>query len=290
MNNREKDIFVTIGIPFYNAANFLYFAIKSVLKQSHENFELLLLDDGSTDNSMEIAGSFNDSRIKIISDGENKGLIYRLNQLTYLASGAFYARMDADDIMHFNRIASQVHYLYEYPNVDVVGSSYYSIDSNNQIVGRSSAYPSLESVETILKKGCFAHPTIMGRTEWFRKNQYDVLYERMEDFELWIRTVDFSTFMNIQEPLLFYRNVGIPTLQKYLKSNIGIIRLLQNRKKYGISLFNSLYFTILYLIKILIYLIFAGIGKIDYLIKRRTQLISEEERHLTEELLLKSIL
>ena len=79
-------------------------AICSVLNQSYIDWELLLLDDGSTDESLNIAKSFTDGRIKIISDGMNRGLIYRLNESINMARGKFYARMDADDIMHPDRI------------------------------------------------------------------------------------------------------------------------------------------------------------------------------------------
>ena len=72
---------VSIGISFYNAEQFLPFAINSVLNQTFRDFELILLDDGSTDNSLKIAQSYSDSRIRIVSDGENHGLAYRLNQL-----------------------------------------------------------------------------------------------------------------------------------------------------------------------------------------------------------------
>ena len=73
---------VSIGIPFYNAEKYLDYAIRSVINQSYSNWELILIDDGSTDRSLEIAKSFSDKRIKVLSDGENKGLILRLNQLT----------------------------------------------------------------------------------------------------------------------------------------------------------------------------------------------------------------
>jgi len=280
---------VTIGIPFYNADQYLFQTISSVINQTYKNWELILLDDGSTDNSLKIARSFSDKRIIIISDGENKGLIHRLNQLTFLAKGEFYARMDSDDIMHFDRIRIQVNYLLTYPEVDLVGSSYYSIDLNNIIIGKTNVNFKPDSVRNILKHGCFAHPSVFGRTIWFKKNQYDKAYHRMEDIELWLRTVSFSNFRNIDVPLLFYRNVGIPTLKKYINSNLGIIKLLQQRRKYGISIPDSLMFTIRYFVKILVYFFFFSIGKINYLIKKRSLQIDSEECWFANTELLNSI-
>lgn len=108
-------------------------AICSVLNQSYIDWELLLLDDGSTDESLNIAKSFTDGRIKIISDGMNRGLIYRLNESINMARGKFYARMDADDIMHPDRIKKQVECLSRNVRVDVVGTAWYSIDCNNRV-------------------------------------------------------------------------------------------------------------------------------------------------------------
>ena len=287
--NQNNEVLVTIGIPFYNCEKYLAYAIQSVINQSYENWELILLDDGSTDSSLNIANSFIDKRISVISDGTNKGLIHRLNQITVMAKGKYYARMDADDIMQVERIARQVSFLNSHLEVDLVGSSYFSIDSQNQILGRTDINPSPKTVESILEKGCFAHPSLMGHLTWFKKNKYDIAWERMEDFELWMRTVSTSNFVNISEPLLFYRNVGIPSIKKYIKSNLGIIKLLQYRKKYSISIRASIYYTSIYLFKISVYLLFFCAGKIDFLLKKRSHSITENEKQTAEEMLLKSI-
>lgn len=278
--NKNNDVLVTIGIPIYNAEKYLEQAIRSILNQSYTNWELLLINDGSTDGSMRIAQSFLDPRIKIIDDdGINKGLVFRLNQLSMLAKGVYYARMDADDIMHPERVEKQLAFLESHPDVDVVGSSYYSIDLNNTIIGRVNINPSPKTVNDILSRGCFAHPSIMGHLSWFKKNQYDATSERMEDFELWLRTIAKSKFVNLQEPLLFYRNIGIPAFQKYMKSNNGIIKLIQSRKKYDINFQDSIKYSCIYGIKSIIYFFFYCLGQIDYLIKKRSVPISIEEKN-----------
>ena len=121
---------VTIGLPFYNAEKYLALAIESVLQQTYTNWELLLLDDGSTDNSLSIAQSYaqKDSRIKVISDGKNKNLATRLNELPSLAQGLYLARMDADDIMLPARIERQLAVLKAHPEIDVLGTNAYIIN------------------------------------------------------------------------------------------------------------------------------------------------------------------
>ena len=109
MDNLHEPL-VTVGIPFYNSEKYLSDSVKSTLNQTYTNLEIILLDDGSTDSSLKIAQEFEkkDKRVIVISDGENIGLPKRLNQLSQLVNGKYYARMDADDIMFSNRISSSI--------------------------------------------------------------------------------------------------------------------------------------------------------------------------------------
>ena len=178
---------VTIAIPIYNADKYIRDAIQSCINQTYQNWELLLMCDGSTDNSTVIAKEIanGDSRIKIIDDGQNRGLIARLNQSVEMCETKYYARMDADDIMCINRIEEQVKFMEEHAEVDVCGSSIMTIDNNNNIIGSSFNEGRVNS---------FIHPTVFGRTEWFRENPYANWALRAEDFELWIRTSGKSNF------------------------------------------------------------------------------------------------
>ena len=137
MNDLESSTLLSVGIPFYNAEQYLDFAIQSVLAQSYENWELILLDDGSTDDSLRIANKFTkiDKRIRVISDGENKKLPYRLNQLITESKGDFFARMDADDLMHPNRLEKQLRFLENNTKYDLVSSGLISIDNANKVQG-----------------------------------------------------------------------------------------------------------------------------------------------------------
>ena len=285
-----ENYLVSIGIPFYNCEKYLEYAIKSVINQSYTNWELILLNDGSTDNSLNIVRQFTDKRIRIVSDNENKGLVFRLNELTHLAVGNYYARMDADDIMHYKRIETQLEFMINNPDVDVVGSNYYSIDISNNVIGITNVNPSPDSVNSVLKYGCFAHPSVMGKTEWFRNNKYDEKHNTMmEDYELWLRTVTFSNFKNLKEPLLYYRSVGVPTIKKYIRQTYNVNKVLKQRRKYKLSVVESLYYSALNYLKITLYIIFYIFGQIDYLIKMRSKKMDNKMIELSKQDLLKSI-
>ncbi|WP_284237047.1 glycosyltransferase family 2 protein [Paenibacillus glycanilyticus] len=207
---------VTIGIPFYNAGSTLMDAIKSVFAQTYNDWELILLDDGSSDDSLTIARSIEDPRVKILSDGDNKGLPYRLNQMAKLARGKYLARMDADDVMHPERIERQVDYMEQNQEVDVVGTAVYIIDENNDVQGWSALRPIDTDHRNVLTKSLMSHPSVLGHSEWFRNNPYDEIYVRSEDHELWVRTVGHSTFSRIEIPLLYYRRNSTMNLRNYL--------------------------------------------------------------------------
>ncbi|SMC47917.1 glycosyltransferase family 2 protein [Chryseobacterium sp. YR221] len=219
----NDNILVSIAIPMFNAEKFLKFTLNSILNQSHTNFELIITDDGSTDKSVEIVKSFNDSRIKLYVDGLNKGISYRLNQQIDLVKGKYFIRMDADDIMFSNRLEKQIDFLENNPDVDVVGSSAVIIGDLNEVIGfRLAQIP--PSYEDALKTITFIHPTVAGKTEWFKKYKYDEELIGAEDFDLWLRSRENSVFKIIEEPLLFYRDPLKFKLKTYL------FRLKQQRK------------------------------------------------------------
>lgn len=265
----DKDL-ISVGIPFFNAEKFLSKAIESVISQSYDNWELLLLDDGSTDGSLKTAKGFEqqDNRIKVFSDGKNKGLGARLNEFAALSNGEYIARMDADDIMHPKRLETQLQILKDNPNIDVLGTNAYVIDENNLVFGmRYREHSGLTKVEH------FIHPTIMAKKQWFIDNPYDEKAIRIEDAELWYRTKSFSNFMMTNEPLLFYREFGNNYYKKYFQANGSAMHILN---KYPEDKFWKNFF-LSNKIKGSIYKIFNMIGKEQILIERRSEEIFEKK-------------
>lgn len=266
MNNAikrmEETPLVTIAIPFYNSAAYLGYSIQSVINQTYQNWELLLVDDGGQDGSRAIAERFasKDNRIRIIYDGLNKGLAARLNESVNKAQGDFYARMDDDDIMDVTRIEKQVEYLRAHPEVNVVGSSAMIIDGDNKIVRSSN----MEGVTS-----GFIHPTVMGHTEWFRQHLYNIDFKRCQDKELWLRTAQSSKFYNIPEPLLYYREFGQNSLSKNLKTHKALRQIYINYRSYGKTQVWFLRNYVFTYIKDCVFILFATFGKIDNLTKQR---------------------
>ena len=207
---------VSIGIPVYNCEQYIELAIKSILKQTYANFELIITDDGSTDNTVEKVRKFDDPRIKLIADGKNRGISYRLNQQIDMAEGEFFVRMDGDDMMFPTRIEKQISYLLEHPNVDIVGSGAVIIDDENAILGFREGRNDFYSVKDVVFRSRYIHPTVSGRVDWFRKYHYKGDYNGCEDRDLWIRSFKDSKMHCFDEPLMFYRDPTDFKLRTYL--------------------------------------------------------------------------
>lgn len=263
---------ITIAIPFFNAEKFLPEAIESVINQTYVDFKLLLVNDGSSDSSLEIANHYQkiDDRIQVYSDGENKNLGFRLNQIPYLVNTKYLVRMDADDIMHPQKIEKQLDILLKNPDIDVLGTNAYSINEANFVVGirLDPNNTELISVDT------FIHPTIMAETKWFINNPYDVLAERIEDLELWYRKCSTSNFKTMPEPLFFYREFGDKYYKKYFKGNKPMLYILRKHK----FSYKLMKISLRYYLAGLYYYVNSILGTEGKLILKRNQVIVEPRK------------
>lgn len=216
MGNRPL---VTIGLAFRDPGNLLVEAVQSIFCQTIEDWELLLVDDGSTDNSVHMARGVADRRVRLLSDGRALGLPMRLNQVIELARGDYIARMDADDMMHPRRLEMQVRLLDERPDTDVVGTGTVILDRQREPVGVSGlrAVDSPDPLRSLLW-GVVLHPSVVARREWYNKNRYDPGYPRAEDRELFIRALGSSVFAHIPEALYFYFFEGNVRPRAFLQS------------------------------------------------------------------------
>jgi len=197
---------VTIGIPFYNTKDTLLGAIKSIFAQTFEDWELLLVDDGSSDGSLDIVRSVEDARLKVFSDGQNKKLPTRLNQIIDLARGKYIARMDADDLCSPKRIEKQLQFLEKNQSIDLVGTRVIYLDENDTLLGcNSSSESHSEICVNPARMFMITHPTVVARRAWYRRNRYDEDAFAAEDFNLWLRTFQDSTFANIPDLVYYYR-------------------------------------------------------------------------------------
>lgn len=198
---------VTVLMPVYNGEHYLREAINSILQQSFSDFELLIIDDGSTDSSHEIIKSYSDPRIRLIKNESNLGISVSLNIGFGLARGKYLARMDSDDICLPDRLARQITFLEEHPKVGICGTWVETFGETVSQIFRYPVEPDVIKCEHIFGP-MLAHPSVMMRREILAISVtfYDPAYKRAQDFELWVRLSKHTLLANIGEVLLLYRS------------------------------------------------------------------------------------
>jgi glycosyltransferase involved in cell wall biosynthesis len=193
-----------------NAERTLPAALASLAGQTYRNWELILLDDGSTDGSIAAARQFADRRAALRADGRQRGLAARLNEAIELARGKYLARMDADDVCYPERFERQVAFLESHPEVDLLGTGAMVFAGEGAPLGLFPARARHEEICARPWAGFYlAHPTWMGRTEWFRRHRYDPAVTKAQDQDLLLRAWDSSRYAALVEPLLGYRQEAL---------------------------------------------------------------------------------
>lgn len=216
----KKIIDLTVLMPVYNNEKYVSFAIKSILNQTLKNFEFIIIDDCSSDQSFNIIKSFDDARLKIIRNKSNLGVAESLNKGIKLSKGKYIARMDSDDISLPNRLEYQLNFLKKNPDIGVLGSDVIIINENIKSISevqfnfnKKKKFKNffLQNPKThdcclwfLLFDNCFYHPTTM-----FKKSLIDIAgyydHSGSEDFDLWTRLINKTRFSNLKIPLLLYR-------------------------------------------------------------------------------------
>ena len=201
---------ISVILPVYNGAQFLSDAIESILTQDFNNFEFIIINDGSTDDSIKIIEHYAsvDSRI-IAINRENKGLIYTLNEGIKRSTGEYIARMDADDVSIKNRLQSQYKYM-SANKLDICGGNYIEIDADSKETCHKRVFQ--KDYEILLAMATnvpFAHPSVMMRKEFLNLNKltYGMNgYKHAEDLDLWMNMYNSGAkFGNINSIILKYR-------------------------------------------------------------------------------------
>lgn len=202
---------ISVILPAYNAELYIKEAIDSVLAQTFTNFELIILNDGSTDKTEEIILSYQDSRIVYVKNEQNLGLIGTLNKGMALAKGKYIARMDADDICLPERFAKQVNFLEEHPDYIICGTAAYRFFNN--LTDKKAFYVPINDenirVRLFFNTG-FIHPSVMFRTETIRTHNlsFNDNYKYAEDYYFWMDLLKYGKGFNLKEKLLYYRVVA----------------------------------------------------------------------------------
>ncbi|MFH1712580.1 MAG: glycosyltransferase, partial [Candidatus Jacksonbacteria bacterium] len=222
---------ITVLMPVYNGEKYLKEAIESILNQTFVDFEFLIINDGSTDNSEKITKSYKDTRIKLINNEINLGLIKTLNKGLDLANGKYIARMDQDDISLPNRLKIQVNFMDKHPEIGVSGAWAKTIGGNNKKYIKN--YSDFEKIKTTsLFKSILIHPSVIIKKSLFNKYnlKYDENHQHAEDYELWTRAITYFPIANIKKYLIYYRIHEGNTSHQYTKTqttNANIIKIKQ---------------------------------------------------------------
>ncbi|CAG5007983.1 D-inositol-3-phosphate glycosyltransferase [Dyadobacter sp. CECT 9275] len=213
---------VTVLMPVYNAQAFLNKAMESILCQTFTNFEFLIINDGSTDNSENIIQSYSDPRISYYRNEKNEGIIGTLNKGISLAKGKYIARMDADDISLPERLMRQTSFLDDNPVYALVATQISLIDSEGHSAGEWKD-DLITGSDQIKRKmpftNCIAHPSVMIKTEIINHYKYNTKQRNNEDYDLWLRLLsDGYRIAKLSERLLLYRQTDFSITAKANKA------------------------------------------------------------------------
>jgi glycosyltransferase involved in cell wall biosynthesis len=199
---------VTVLLPVHNGERFLTDAINSILNQTFRDFELLIIDDCSTDKSISIIESFNDSRIRLIRSDKRLKLAGVLNLGLDSSKGDLVARMDSDDISFLCRLEIQVKFMKVHKDIGICGA-WVKAFGDHSSSGAVFKYPSgSDDIKaSLFFDNPFAHPTVIFRKKLFDAYglRFDGSYNPAEDYELWIRALEYFPARNLPEVLLNYR-------------------------------------------------------------------------------------
>lgn len=196
---------ISVLMPTYNAEEYIATAIESILNQTFSDFEFIIINDGSTDNTADIVKTYAkaDKRIKFVDNKKNQGLVAVLNQGLDMANGEYIARMDSDDISLPQRFARQVEYMDANPDVGVLGTAGQNFGADNS----TNISPEIVDVIELIRGVGFYHPSVMMRKSVLDEYnlRYDPNYPLAEDHELWSRMLNVTKMRNIPDVLLKYR-------------------------------------------------------------------------------------
>lgn len=213
-----KQPLVTVLMPNHNSERFIGASIQSVLDQTFTDFEFLIVEDASTDRSMEVISRFNDSRIRVIQHEQNEHICVALNTGLQQAKGKYIARIDSDDCWHADKLEKQIAYMEAHPECGASFTWVDVVDEDDRILSeQESGFVKLFHVENRTREqwinhfffqgSCLCHPSAVMRTDVVRQlGGYRNVLVQIQDFELWVRIVKHCEIHVLTEPLMNYRH------------------------------------------------------------------------------------
>ena len=196
-------------MPVYNGADYLKQAIDSILHQTYRDFELLVVNDGSTDSTRELLRTYSDPQLIVAENKRNCGLIASLNQGLEMARGEFVARMDHDDLALPRRLEKQINFLRKNTRFGLCGTWFQSFGAGAPTIARPPCHAD-DMAARLFVESPLGHPTVMFRRALFSEHalRYEDGFLHAEDYELWTRVAEVTELANVPEVLLQYRRHG----------------------------------------------------------------------------------
>ena len=194
---------ISVVLPVYNVEKYINECMDSILNQTIQDFEILVIDDCSTDNTLEIIRSYKDDRIKIYEKEENKGLIDSLNIGFKTAKGKYIARVDGDDINVLDRFEKQLLILESNSEIKACGSWLQVINEPSNVIKHKENHEEIKT-ELLVKCPMSLGATMLDRKSYLKFN-FDESKKHVEDYDFWVRTAWDCKMYNIQEVLYYYR-------------------------------------------------------------------------------------
>lgn len=245
MHNTPK---VSIIMASHNGSKTLGLAIRSLQLQTLKNWELIFVDDASSDSTLDFLRRLNDSRIRIFRNNNQIGLSASLNKCLKFVSAPYVARMDSDDVSLPRRLEIQYNYLNNNPEIDLVGCDVLAFDNDLQLKYVCIAPVGTNSIDTTLSRGRspLFHSGWFGRAAYFRNKIYDKKFTKAQDFEFLLRNFSKSNYGNINQALVAYR-VNRPSFNKILITRWFVLKSFWRNyfvKRMYIKYLKSSFFTI----------------------------------------------
>lgn len=193
-------------MPVYNGEKFIRETIDSILNQTYQNFEFIIINDGSIDSTQQIISSYNDKRIVLLNLAGNQGISNARNMGTDLSKGEFIALCDADDLYEPNRLQIQLDFLSSHPAVDICSGYFIILENSKETLIKYKQHTDQEIKEHFFAGNCICQPCVMGKAGVFKKFKYDSSLQVSGDYDLWTRmAMGGVVFANIPCLLMKYR-------------------------------------------------------------------------------------
>ena len=197
---------VSVLVNVYNGEDFLSLSIESIFSQTFSDFELVIVNDGSTDGTAQILDSIDDSRLRVVVNERNRGIPFSRNVAIDAASGKYIAFLSHDDIALPERLARQVQYLDENPAIDLIGSAVEVIDGKGKVQKTIQMPESAVAIRWLGLMECpMRQSSLMGRSEMVKRHRYDEHFQSYSDWDFIMRVARDSEVQNLPEVLVQYR-------------------------------------------------------------------------------------